>query len=186
VCPGLRKQISLFLRLPPLFYDNFAQVILRTRYNVFWVFDFYLVMLLVIFCPLVPAIIDMWNKRANMLRYVALSSFLHLSILLDSAKEIILYMFTGKTYFPATNNIKEKCDNRYWVLTEMLIGIFLIIFAFATYNLWLVSLGAAFMLTLVFMSWENKRIIKALMPVPFAVTVAIMFFIGITILQNVR
>ena len=175
----------LFL-VPPLFYDSFAQIILRTRYNVFWVFDFYLVMFMVIFCPLIPAMIDMRHKRTKMLRYMGVSSFLHLSILLDSAKEIILYVFTGKTYFPVTNNMSEKCDNRYWVLTEMFIGIFLIIFAFTTYNLWLVSLGAAFMLTLVVMSWENKGIVKALIPVPFAVTVAIMFFIGITILQNVR
>ena len=175
----------LFL-VPPLFYDNFAQIILKTRYNVFWVFDFYLVMFLVIFFPLIPAIIDMRHKRAHMLRYAALSSFLHLSILLDSAKEIILYVLTGKTYFPVTNNINEKCDNKYWVLVEMFIGIFLIIFALTTYNLWLVSLGTAFLLTRLVISWADRKIVKALIPVPFAVTVVIMFFIGITILQNVR
>ncbi len=173
----------LFL-VPPLFYDNLAQVILKTRYNVFWVFDFYLVMFLVIFFPLIPAIIDMWNKRARMLRYVAMSSFLHLSILLDSAKEIMLYVITGKTYFPVTNNINEKENNLYWLLSEMFVGIFLIIFALATYNLWLVSLGTAFVLTLLVISWGDKKIVKALVPVPFALTVAIMFFIGITILRN--
>ncbi len=173
----------LFL-VPPLFYDNLAQVILKTRYNVFWVFDFYLVMFLVIFFPLIPAVINMWNKRARMLRYVALSSFLHLSILLDSAKEVMLYVLTRKTYFPVTNNINEKENNLYWLMSEMFIGIFLIVFALATYNLWLVSLGAAFVLTLLVISWGDRRIVKALVPVPFAVTVAIMFFIGITILKN--
>ncbi|MCG2711352.1 MAG: glycosyltransferase [Candidatus Omnitrophica bacterium] len=175
----------LFL-VPPLFYDNLAQVILRTRYNVFWVFDFYLIMFLVIFCPLIPAIIDMRDKRAHMLRYMGVSSFLHLSILLDSAKEIILYVLTGKTYFPATNNISEKSDNQYWVLTEMFAGAGLIAFAFYTYNLWLVSLGTAFALTFAVIYWQEKKIVKVLIPVPFAVTAAIMFFIGITIFQNVR
>ncbi|MBU1044816.1 MAG: glycosyltransferase, partial [Candidatus Omnitrophica bacterium] len=43
-------QGPLFL-VPPLFYDNWLQIIIKTRYNVFWVFDFYLIMFATIFFP---------------------------------------------------------------------------------------------------------------------------------------
>ncbi|MFH1062344.1 MAG: glycosyltransferase family 2 protein [Candidatus Omnitrophota bacterium] len=176
-------QGPLFL-VPPLFYDNWMQIILKTRYNVFWVFDFYLVMFVTIFFPLIPAIFDRWQNKKQLIRYLSTSSFLHLSILLDSAKEIIVYLFTGKTYFPVTNNRSEIKENPYWLLAESLIGLGLIIFAFTSYNLWLLSLGAAFVLTRILGLWGNKRLVRALVPIPFIVTLAIMFFIGITILQN--
>ncbi|MBU1045319.1 MAG: glycosyltransferase [Candidatus Omnitrophica bacterium] len=176
-------QGPLFL-VPPLFYDNWMQIILKTRYNVFWVFDFYLVMFATIFFPLIPAVIDLWQNKKQLLRYLYTSSFLHLSILLDSAKEIIVYLFTGKTYFPVTNNRSEIKESAYWLLIESLIGWGLIIFAFTSYNLWLLSLGTAFVLTRILGLWGNKKLVRALVPIPFIVTLAIMFFIGITILQN--
>jgi cellulose synthase/poly-beta-1,6-N-acetylglucosamine synthase-like glycosyltransferase len=178
-----QAQGPLFL-VPPLFYDNWMQIILKTRYNVFWMFDFYLAMFVTIFFPLIPAIIDLWSRKKDLSRYLSTSSFLHLSILLDSAKEIIVYIFTGKTYFPVTNNRSEIKENSYWLLAESLIGLGLIIFAFSSYNLWLLSLGSAFMLTKILTLWGKRKLVRALVSIPFIVTLAIMFFIGITILQN--
>jgi len=173
----------LFL-VPPLFYDNWAQLILKTRYNVFWMLDFYLIMFVVIFFPLLPAMVDMWREKRKMLNYIYMSCFLHLSILLDSAKEIILYVITGQTYFPVTNNKSDTEENRCWILAEFILGLILMYFAFATYNLWLVSLGFAFMLTFLFLRIKSKRFTKFFIPVPFLVTVMIMFFIGVTIIKN--
>ncbi|MCG2710884.1 MAG: glycosyltransferase [Candidatus Omnitrophica bacterium] len=175
----------LFL-VPPLFYDDWLQVILKTRYNVFWLLDFYIIMLIVIFFPLIPAVIDMWSNKRKMLRYIAASSFLHLSILLDSAKEVIMFIVTGKTYFPVTNNQFSRQENKVWLAVEFMTGIYLMIFAVWTYNLWLVALGMAFVLTPLLIAWGERRLIQILVTIPFTVTAVIMICIGVTIIQNIR
>ncbi|MDD5745627.1 MAG: glycosyltransferase [Candidatus Omnitrophica bacterium] len=180
-----QMQGPLFL-VPPLFYGGWMDVILKTRYNVFWVWDFYLIMFIVIFFPLLPAVQLFWKDKKQMLRYIALAAFVHLSILLDSAKEMILFLSTGKTFFPVTNNYRDNQDALGWLLFEFLSGAFMLVCAVKTANLWLVSLGVSFMVTILLALKMHTAVIRKLMYIPFSVTVLIMFFIGMTIVKNFK
>ena len=175
-------QGPLFL-IPPLFYDSWWQIILRTRYNVFWMLDFYLVMIVVTFVPLLPAFAVLKGRREDMARYITRTSFLHLSVLLDSAKEVVLYLANRRTYFPVTNNTLTEQRQTAWLVTEFFLGLGLIVIALLTNNVWLVSLGAAFALTFFLVRTEHSMF-ENLTAVPFIVTTAVMFFIGVTILKN--
>jgi len=156
---------------------------LRTRYNVFWMLDFYLVMIVVTFVPLLPAFAVLKGRREDMARYITRTSFLHLSVLLDSAKEVVLYLANRRTYFPVTNNTLTEQRQTAWLVTEFFLGLGLIVIALLTNNVWLVSLGAAFALTFFLVRTEHSMF-ENLTAVPFIVTTVVMFFIGVTILKN--
>ena len=170
--------------VPPAIYDSWVQVLFKTKYNVFWVLDFYLIMFVVIFFPLLPAIVELWKTKKKMFTYIAMSTFIHISILLDSAKEVILYSLTSKAQFHATNNSKSKNDSRIFLIAEFAIGLYLIFYAVLTYNIWLIALGIAFILNPFIIFLGYRKPISTLIPLPFAITTGIMFFIGITIIQN--
>ncbi|MBN1521086.1 MAG: hypothetical protein JW928_01025 [Candidatus Aureabacteria bacterium] len=170
--------------VPPAIYDSWVQVLLKTKYNVFWVLDFYVIMAVVIFFPLLPAMVELWKDKKKMFKYIAMSTFIHISILLDSAKEVMLYSLTSRAQFHATNNKKSKNDSRLFLIAEFAIGFYLIFFAVITYNIWLIALGTAFILNPFIIFIGYRKPISTLIPLPLTITTGIMFFIGVTIIQN--
>ncbi len=173
----------LFL-IPPMYYDSIFSVIFNIRYNVNWGIDLYGIMFVVIFIPLLPAL-DYIKNTKKFLKYAAYSTFVNLAVTLDGAKEMLAYTFTGKAEFHATNDKKEK-GRIIMSLAEEFFGIISILYGIFTYNLWLVSIGAAYTASGIILIFGERKKLKILAPIPVGLTAMIMIFIGLTILQNAR
>jgi len=178
------QTLGPFFLIPPHFYSTLTTRISQSRYNIFWVLDFYLIMVLIIFIPLLPAVKDMWKEKSKMVQYVIASSFTHLAILLDSAKEIFLYTLTGRAFFVCTNDPYTKSENPLFILLEFSTGIYILNTAITTNNLWLTSIGLTFCFIPFMLFFDYKKPLRYLSALPLIITVIVLFLIGFTIWQS--
>ncbi|MCM8814224.1 MAG: glycosyltransferase, partial [Candidatus Omnitrophica bacterium] len=169
-----QMQGPLFL-VAPVFYEGPLQAMLKLRYNVFWMGDFYAVMFITIFLPLLPAAQLLRKDGARLFRYVSAASFLHLSVMLDSAWEMAAYLHRGTVSFPVTNNARDG-ESRGRVRGESIAGGVLAAVAVYTGNLWLIALAVALLsVPLVLRANEPPPRVRCLVAAPFLLTCTIMF-----------
>ncbi|EKD29217.1 MAG: polysaccharide synthase [uncultured bacterium] len=173
-----------FFLIPPILYDSWYGVVLNTRYNVFWSWDFYLIMIITIFSPLLPVMWDLRKEKIKMFKFLLMTTFINLSLLFDSAKEIISYLLTRKNIFTVTGDINFSKEKPVFLITELILGLSLSFYAFKTYNLWLLSLALAMIITPFWLRTRPNALLMVLSSIPFFMTSVITFLIGITLIQD--
>lgn len=187
VIPGfyaLERLNGPFFLVPPVLYDNAFSLVLKTRYNVFWAWDFYVIMALTIFAPLLPAFWELRRDVRKMVRFLCMATFINLSLVFDSAKEMAGYLVTRRNRFPVTGDVSFRNEKPLFVVFEVFLGAVVSYYAFKTYNLWLLAVSFAMMATPVWIVFKDRKAVRWVTSIPFAVTSTVTLMIGITLLQE--
>ncbi|MCM8813404.1 MAG: glycosyltransferase [Candidatus Omnitrophica bacterium] len=162
------------------------------RYNTYWTLDYYLIMLLTIFYPLVPVLIDLVRRPVKMLRYMSISTYLFLSTLVWVSYQSIFFLWKRKADFLVTaHEGREKQSgaaatsfflarrHRVVAAAEYAFGALFALLTAGTNNLWLVSVAAALISSPLLVQYGmESRPLRLLLHVPFIGSVAVLFFIG--------
>jgi hypothetical protein len=145
--------------------------------------DFYIMMVLTIFSPMLPVIFDLRKQPKKMLQYLAVSNFVYLACLVCETASILAFLVTGKAFFRNTHDeskekriglkefFREYHPNHPVVwLTEILVGAALLWIGWRTRNLWYAAPASALLISpLVGRIGWDKRWVRGLTWVPFAV-----------------
>jgi hypothetical protein len=70
------------------------------------------------------------------------------------------------------------------VVFEVFLGAVVSYYAFKTYNLWLLAVSFAMMATPVWIVFKDRKAVRWVTSIPFAVTSTVTLMIGITLLQE--
>ncbi len=152
---------------PPL------ELLLQTRYHIFWSWDFFLAMMVTIVVPLIPAGIALRGHPVRFMRHVVASQFLFLATMLADARSVFAYMTTRRADFRNTNDAGTRTSRSWWPAAEFAAGLVFFALAFSSGNLWLFAPGIALVASPLIArnGWESRSIRFA------SVTAAIIGFV---------
>ncbi|MFH1777332.1 MAG: glycosyltransferase [Candidatus Omnitrophota bacterium] len=170
------------------------------RYNVYWTRDFYLIMLITIFYPLIPVLVDLVKKPAKMLMYMSISTYLFLSTLIWITVQTLSYLISRKVDFLVTAHegaAEKTSKSNLWrqiislkkeyllVLAVEFISAFIFIaLMIRSNNLWLISVSIALFLSPFLLFFDFKsRIMRCLLSVPFIVSLFVLLLISNSIVK---
>lgn len=173
--------------------NTFMMAASGIRYNVFWSWDFFILMMFMIFYPLLPVFIGLIKKPVKMFRYMAVSTFVFLSVVLDSTVNLIAYLITKKALFPVTGDTKgeKKKDlfaytaNAKWlVISEFVFSIVFFVLMVLSKNLWFISISLAVLLGVIIQNHKlySTKWMKAAVLIPFITSLMVIMFIARSLL----
>jgi hypothetical protein len=180
----------------PLAYEGAGiHLSLPVSGNLFWAWDFFLLLVLATMSPVLPAIVSLAQGPRQKIRYIIMHTFMFYAMNIVSSLNLCAYLITRTAGFPVTareegDGDKEKAAGITQFLTSplsnrretiLIEGIFAVVFfalSFATDNIWFMTFGSGLIASVMLFSWGlNNRLIKHLVAVPFWVLVLIFIFI---------
>lgn len=167
------------------------------RYNVYWTYDFYIMMLITIFYPLIPVFVDLVKKPSRMLLYMAVSTQLFLSTLVWVSFHTLSFLFTRRADFlvtaheigsstPKGMGLSQKYDIKhlFMLMAELAFAGIFIVIMIKSKNLWLISVVTALLLSPFLFFWDlEKRAVRFLSLLPFLFSLVLLFLIGKSIVR---
>ncbi|MBL8014364.1 MAG: glycosyltransferase [Candidatus Omnitrophica bacterium] len=190
-----------FFLMPVAYGKSPVDYLFHIRYHIFWSLDFYVVMVASIFCPLVPAIVNMYRKPATLIRYVALSTCAFFSCLIVETLDVLVFLATGRAIF---RNTQDAALERNGPLPKPMTAhffpnhpaVFIIELSFAasffgigllTKNLWFFAPAAGLALSPMIcnLGWE-QRWVRGMSYLPFVITIVIVVLVTLDVLMAAR
>ncbi len=174
---------SFFLMPVPSEAKSTWDYLFHVRYHIFWSLDFYLMMMLTIFSPILPVLLDHWRTPVRLFRYVAASNFVYLGSLVSESCSLLAFIFTGKAFFRNTHDaaregrlswrdfFQQYHPNHVLVFVmELLMGSLLAVVCWSTKNLWFLAPACALLASPIVyrFGWE-RRLVRALTWIPFLI-----------------
>ncbi|MEA3369374.1 MAG: glycosyltransferase [Candidatus Ratteibacteria bacterium] len=174
----------LFL-IPVAAGKHLPEILFGFRYNVFWSWDFYLMMCTAIFYSFIPVAVDLFKRPGRAFSYLAVSTFSSLSIVVVSSLNFFSYLVTRKAVFPVTGDTKGFSGNSNYkavFLLEFIFGGVFVYLALSTKNLWFLSVAFALLLSPLvnILGWEKKWL-RPFIYAPMVLTLFIIILIGLSV-----
>jgi len=188
---------GLMVRLPVLHDMGPIALALQLRSNVFWTWDWYLLMLLSVWAPLIPVLIELPRQPKRMFQYLAAQTYHTLATQVVSALNLASFFLTKRAPFPVTGEIDIKSSRpprnqrtREWLtqphtnrpgvfLAEVLGGTVCWAIAIMTQNIWFVTIAAALWCSPLVFRWNlETRLVRSLVFVPLVLTCVILVLVG--------
>lgn len=167
---------------------NWTSYLLSVKYNVFWTWDLFIIMILMIFGPAFPAALSLYKKPRKLFHYMSFSTFIYLGSVFSSTLNLISYIITGKAPFLITGEMSDSKNlkRRIPVIIEFIIGLLLIAMTFKYKNIWLgaVALSLCVSPFILNKDWRSG-ILRFFVNIPFMVTLFIVCLIVFSILKKI-
>ncbi len=173
-----------FFLEPVPYGKSYLDYIVHVRYHIFWSLDFYAVMLATFLAPVVPAMIEMRREPKRLFSYLAASNFLFLGALVSETAAVVSFIVTGKAVFRNTHAANVPGERGYHPNHPAMFGLEFAVSAALFYlgmktrNLWFFAPASAIFLSPIVhrFGWERKAV-RSLAFVPFAVGLTVLFFV---------
>ncbi|MBL7129863.1 MAG: glycosyltransferase [Candidatus Omnitrophica bacterium] len=185
------------LRMPILYDKTLIRLATQLKSNLFWSWDFYIIMLITLFAPLLPVVIGLFKCPLKMLRYMTLFTFNFFSLQIVSGFNMLSYILTKKATFPITGeqrlttneHLKQKnliewlsqsnANHKGILIAEVIWAFMFWLLAVKTQNIWFFTISIGLFLSPLLFKWnlENKTM-RYLTLLPFLITLVIIFLIG--------
>lgn len=175
--------IPVYLILPKT-SDSLVDFLTKLKYEVSWFFDFFIVMFISSIAQVLPVFFLALRKPMKAIRYIGMFSFLSISTVIASSLDLLDYFLYRKAFFPVTGAGLEKVSlgRRIILIGEIASGIILLYIAYLTSNLWLVTIGLAFLLnSFVSLFNFNNLILNMVLYLPFLLNIIILILIARTL-----
>jgi len=173
-----------------------SDYLIGLRYNMYWSFDFYLIVLIGILYPVLPAIAEFWKKPRQWIHYLFISTGVYTSLTVSSTLSILSNLVTGITFFPTTGDMEENQvvdQNTHWfdfrsntvkvIFFEILSGLALLWVSVKSHNLWFLPLAAACLLTPALIHKKYTRSLRIFLYLPFLIQLVLIVLIGKNLLS---
>ncbi|MBI4846534.1 MAG: glycosyltransferase [Candidatus Omnitrophica bacterium] len=183
-------------RMPVMFDSALLKLIAGVSGNLFWTWDFFILLLISIIAPILPAILEMRKRPRERLRYIVMYSFLFYSMQVVSSLSLIAYLITRKASFPVTGDNREyvnekKPENfkqviiepiankKFTFFIEAIIAVLFFRISLTTENIWFLSfcLGLIGSIMLFKLGYKS-RIARFIVAAPLIIMAVIIIFIG--------
>jgi hypothetical protein len=193
---GFKSNVPVFIPAIPQ-GKTAVSMLTGLRYNAYWTMDFYLIMLVTIFYPLIPVFIDLVKKPVQMFRYMFVSTYLFLSTLVWISYVSLSYILTREIDFLVTSHEGVLRRNSLWakinsinikhkiiLIAECFFAAVFAIIVAASNNLWLLSVAIALVLSpFMFMFDCESRLMRRLISIPFVISLFILLLISKSIVR---
>lgn len=160
------------------------------RFNAYWTYDFYILMLITIFYPLIPVLIDLIKKPMKMFRYMVVSTYLFLGTMLWISFQTLSYIFQKKVDFLVTAH-ESLCEQnkkglfvgdrtlKSIIILEFALSVIFAIFTISSNNLWLITICIALLLSPFLLIFDfKKRVMRHLLAIPFILSLLLLILIS--------
>ena len=166
------------------------------RYNVYWTYDFYILMMVTILYPLIPVFVDLARKPSRMLLYMAVSTQVFLSTLVWVSFHTLSFLFTKRADFlvtahergsstPKGAGLPQRYDIKqlFMLMAELAFAGVFIVIMIKSNNLWLISVATALLLSPFVFFWDlETKTMRFLSLLPFLFSLVLLFLIGKSII----
>jgi len=184
-----------FFLMPVPENKNAFDYLIHVRYHIFWSVDFYVLMVLTIFSPMLPVIFDLRKQPRKLFQYLAVSNFVYLACLVAEAASVLAFLVTGKAFFRNTHDaaqekkislkdfFREYHPNHPVVFAaELVMGAILFWIGWRTKNLWFMAPAIALLLSppMRVIGWTNSWMRK-LTYIPFAIGIFIVSIVTVNL-----
>ncbi|MCG2710932.1 MAG: glycosyltransferase [Candidatus Omnitrophica bacterium] len=184
----------------PVAYDgSMVNLVLGVSGNLFWTWDFFLLLLIASISPVLPAITSFLTNPEKKIRYIIMYTFMFYAMQVASSLSLIAYLITRTASFPITGRdekpleivrgksfmqfLKSPISNRHEIV--MMEGIFAVIFfvtCLASDNIWFLTFSSGLVLSILLFRFSfNNKIIKHLVAVSWLILMLISAFIAKTL-----
>jgi len=185
-------------RMPIIFDSSLLNLAVGIKGNLFWRWDFFLMLLLALVSPILPAIVQIFKRPGKRLRYIVMYTFVFYAMQLVSALNLIAYLLTRKATFSITGQEREDLkdsgggplgffsrpvsNHKAVVFMEAVSAALFFLISLSTQNIWFLSFGVGLIISVFLfnLGFENK-LLKALVGIPLIITVIVVLFIGKTL-----
>jgi len=175
-----------FFLMPVAHGRSPVDYLLHIRYHIFWSPDFYVMMAIALFAPLLPAMLAFWRKPGRAFEYVAASQFVFLSSLVAETASLLAFLLTGKAVFRNTQDADAQAPRGFHPnhplvrAAELAAGALMAWLGWRTKNLWFWSPAAALLTSWIVekLGWRHP-IARLIVAVPFVLTLLV--FAAVTV-----
>lgn len=170
-------------KMPLSYNGTFLGVLAGISSNLFWRWDFFLMLLLTLAAPILPAIHKAIRDPIGKFRFIVMYTFVFYATQVSSAFALISYLWSRKAEFPVTGDIGGKrAPDKAIVMTELLFTLAFLSISVITRNVWFLSFAAGTFagLLILKLGFEN-RLVRISAYIPIIILAIVIMFIGKTL-----
>ena len=180
-------------RLPLIYEHSFLDIALKTSGNLFWRWDFFLMLLIAVLGPVIPLLVEMPRAWRKYLRSLLMYTVMFYATQVVSSLNLLAYFLSAQAPFPVTGGQEEagikrtfkdrlgsSCANHSFVIAiEILSAAVFFIICLFTDNLWFISFAAGTILSIAMLRLPcEHKLIRACTVIPLLILIIIIFLIG--------
>ncbi|MFH1776996.1 MAG: glycosyltransferase family 2 protein [Candidatus Omnitrophota bacterium] len=193
------------IQMPVIYHKNLWLTV-GLKSNLFWTWDFFILLLVTLLSPILPAMIGFFHHPVKRGKYILMYTFIFHAMQVVSAINLMSYLFSRSATFPVTGQ-KEVTDNskghaggtRLWgnvkkfvsqpnanhhlikAIEFVFAGIFIIIML-VTDNIWFLSFALGMLIGLINLKFGfEHKLIQNITLLPLIITLFIVLMIGRTL-----
>ncbi len=186
---------GMMFQIPIEFDNSLLKLMVNTTGNLFWRKDFFIMLLVSIIAPIIPAIVELKEYPSKRMKFIIMNSFMFYATEITSSLNFIAYIITRKATFPVTGHNAKKnavsgsgfmgnplANHSSTVVFEGVFALGFLLISLITNNIWFLSFasGLAISIILLRFGFENK-VVRYLISVPISILLIIVILIGKTL-----
>jgi cellulose synthase/poly-beta-1,6-N-acetylglucosamine synthase-like glycosyltransferase len=167
-------------KMPLSYNGTFLGALTGISSNLFWRWDFFLMLLLTLAAPVLPAILQAIRDPVKKIRFIIMYTFIFYATQVSSACAFIAYIISRKAEFPVTGDVSERRGaNKPVIIIECAFAILFLSISLISRNIWFLSFAAGIAAGILILKrgFENK-LARISAVIPMIILAVIVIFIG--------
>ncbi|MFA5115727.1 MAG: glycosyltransferase [Candidatus Omnitrophota bacterium] len=167
-------------KMPLSYNGTFLGALTGISSNLFWRWDFFLMLMLTLVAPILPAILQAVRDPVKKIRFIVMYTFIFYATQVSSACALVAYLMSRKAEFPVTGDASEKREtSKKVIIIECAFAILFLSISIISRNIWFLSFAAGIAAGILILKrgFENK-LARISAVIPIIILAVIVIFIG--------
>ncbi len=167
-------------KMPLSYNGTFLGALTGISSNLFWRWDFFLMLLLTLAAPVLPAILQAIRDPVKKIRFIIMYTFIFYATQVSSAWALVAYLISKKAEFPVTGDASEwRGVNKPVFIVECAGAALFLSISLISRNIWFLSFAAGIAAGVLILKrgFENK-LARISAVIPIIILAVIVVFIG--------
>jgi cellulose synthase/poly-beta-1,6-N-acetylglucosamine synthase-like glycosyltransferase len=170
-------------KMPLSYNGTFLGALTGISSNLFWRWDFFLMLLVTLIAPVLPAIHKSISDPIKKANFIVMYTFIFYATQVSSACALVSYSWCRQAGFPVTGDVGDgRSSNKVIIVTEFIFMLLFLAVSLTSRNVWLLSFAAGTFAGLLILrhGFEN-RWARISVYFPILILAIVIIFIGKTL-----